>query len=64
MKNEKVKEREKQMGVKEAKEPFMEEEIIYVGNFSFLFFFSCLILAVTLLQREKERVLRFWCEYD
>lgn len=59
MKNEKVKEREKQMGVKEAKEPFMEEEIIYVGNFS-----SCLILAVTLLQREKERVLRFWCELN
>lgn len=57
MKNEKAKEREKQMGVKEAKEPFMEEEIIYVGNFS-----SCLILAVTLSQREKERVLRFWCE--
>lgn len=56
MKNEKVKEREKQMGVKEAKEPFMEEEIIYVGNFSFLFFFSCLIFSgyfITTRERES-----------
>lgn len=54
MKNEKLKEREKQMGVKEAKEPFMEEEIIYVGNFSFLFFlFDLSGYFITTRERES-----------
>lgn len=56
MKNEKVKEREKQMGVKEAKEPFMKEEIIYVANFFFSFLFCLFDLSgyfITTRERES-----------
>lgn len=52
MKNEKVKERAKQMGVEEAKELSWRKKLHTLATS-----FSCLILAVALLQRA--RVLRF-----
>lgn len=54
MKNEKVKEREKQMGVQEAKELSWRNKLYKLATFS-----PVSIFAVTLLQREREGVLGF-----
>lgn len=54
MKNEKVKEREKQMGVQEAKELSWRNKLYTLATFS-----PVSIFAVSLLQREREGVLGF-----